>query len=166
MITNTTYTSKKTGITWNVKYEEMDSFESIKALPIGAAGAFCLCNGQLVLCYAHTRNVWEIPGGGREEGESFDDCMVREIKEESNMKVLELYSLGLETYTNAVNDEINYVLRYAAEVEPYGEFIADIADGEITAIKLINPAEYKQYFDWGERSDLMLKRALEYVKKD
>ncbi len=112
-----------------------------------------------VLCYAHTRKVWEMPGGGRDEGESFEECIIREIKEESNMKVLELFPLGYETFTNTQTGDTNYTLRYAAIVEPYGDFVQDTADGEITEIKLVDPADYKQYFDWGERGDVLMLKA-------
>jgi len=165
MIINGSYTSIRTGITWHVRYEEIDSFDSILHVPIGAAGAFCFSDNKLVLVYAKKRDSWEIPGGGREEGESFDECIVREIKEESNMKVLELIPLGYEIYTSHKTDEINYILRYAARVEPYGDFTADGAvDGEITEIKLINPEEYKQYFDWQERSDAMMNKAIKVLQ--
>ncbi len=161
MIYNDIYKSKRTGITWDVKYEEMDSFDSLKNVSIGAGGAFCFYNNKLVLVYAKKRDSWEIPGGGREEGESFEECVTREIKEESNMRVLGLIPLGYDTYSSKETSEINYVLRYAARVEPFGDFKGDGAvDGEITEMKLINPSNYKKYFDWHERGDAMMNKAL------
>ncbi len=165
MTIHDTYTSKRTGKTWDIQYEELDSFDSIRHLPVNSEGALCFCDGKLVLVYSQSRDVWEIPGGGREEGESFEDCIVREIKEESNMKVLELYPLGYDINTHSEAEVPHYVLRYAARVEPYGDFTGDGAeDSEITEIKLIDPADYKQYFDWGERSDAMMEKALKYIK--
>jgi 8-oxo-dGTP pyrophosphatase MutT (NUDIX family) len=161
MIFNDTYKSNRTGITWDVKYEEMASFDLIQDVPVGAEGAFCFCNNKLVLVYSKKRDSWEIPGGGREEGESFEECIAREIKEESNMKVLELIPLGYDIYTSKDTSEINHILRYAAKVEPLGDFAGDGApDGEITDMKLINPSEYKQYFDWHERGDAMMSKAM------
>lgn len=48
-------------------------------------------------------------------------------------------------------------------VEPYGAFVSDSA-GEVTEIKLINPVEYKKYFDWGEIGDRIMVQALSYKK--
>ncbi len=158
MIINTSHISKKNGLRCDGKYEELDTFDSILSLPVTAAGAFCFHEGKLVLVYAKSRECWEIPGGGREPGESFEACITREIKEESNMRVIALFPLGCDTFAWE-NGETNYILRYAAKVEPYGDFVED-ADGEITKIELIDPADYKQYFDWGERGDAMMKRAL------
>ena len=147
MIIKDFYTSKSTGITQDIQYEELYDFESIRELPVRVIGAFCFYKNKLVLVYAAKRKSWEIPGGGREEGEAFEECIIREIKEESNMKVLELLPLGLDTYISREDGEKNYVLRYAAKVEPEGDFTGDTAeDGEITEIKLIDPVDYKQYF--------------------
>jgi len=45
-------------------------------------------------------------------------------------------------------------------VEPFGPFTND-PDGDITKIELIDPANYKKYFDWGEIGDHIMQRALE-----
>jgi len=45
-------------------------------------------------------------------------------------------------------------------VEPYGPFVSD-PDGEATKIELIDPKDYKKYFDWGEIGDHIMQRALE-----
>jgi ADP-ribose pyrophosphatase YjhB (NUDIX family) len=147
-----------------MQYEELDSFDSICQLPVAAAGALCFYENQLVLVYAKKRDSWEMPGGGLEEGETFEECVTREIKEESNMKVLTLVPLGYETQTNTKTNEAYYILRYAAQVEPYGPFVSDPAEGEITDIKLINPEDYKQYFNWKERSDVLMNKALRILK--
>lgn len=164
MITSNTYTSQSTGKTWNIEYKELDNFDAIRNLPVGAAGALCFYGDKLVLVYAKKRDMWEMPGGGREEGETFEECVIREIKEESNMRVIELFPIALETNTYTEENEVHYVLRYAAKVEPYGDFVSDPADGEITAMKLVDPEDFKLYFDWGERGEAMMKKALKLVK--
>ena len=132
MAIHDSYISKKNGFTWNISYEELDSFETITHLPVGAEGAFCFYGDKMVIVYAKKRETWEIPGGGREEGETFDECILREIKEESNMRVLELIPLGYDTFTSEQSPDVFYVLRYAARVEPLGEFSGDGAeDGEV-----------------------------------
>ena len=154
------YISKRSGIMFEVSYEEMDSFDSISHMPIFAAGAFCFYRDKLVLVYAKKRDSWEIPGGGRDDGESFDACVIREIKEETNMKVLELFPLGLDSYINSKTGDTSYAVRYAAKVKPYGDFVADAAhDADITEIKLIDPVDCSKYFDWEERGVAMIAKA-------
>ncbi|MEI6305143.1 MAG: NUDIX domain-containing protein [Candidatus Taylorbacteria bacterium] len=168
MIINSSFISRISGLKWDAKYEELDSFDSIRSLPKpskgGAAGAFCFCVDKLVIVYANKRKAWEIPGGGLEEGEIIEECITREIKEETNMKVLELFPLGYDTLTNPETQEKIYQLRFVAKVEPYGPFVADLAlDGDITEVKLIDPNDYKKYFDWGERGDAMMKKAMKLI---
>jgi len=59
---------------------------------------------------------------------------------------------------------IIYQLRVACTVEPIRDFISD-PDGSITEIKLVSPAEYKTYFDWGEIGERIIERAVN-VKKE
>jgi len=35
----------------------------------------------------------------------------------------------------------------------------------VTEIKLIDPKDYKQYFDWGEIGERIIERALELLSK-
>ncbi len=159
MIIKSSYISRINGLKWDIQYEELVDFESIRHLPVSAAGALCFYGKELVLAYATKKDAWEMPGGSREGTETFEECIIREIKEETNMKVIELFPLGYETFTNPETGELIYQLRFAAKVEPYGPFIVD-PDGDISKIRSIDPNDYKKYFDWGERSDLMMKKAI------
>ena len=38
-------------------------------------------------------------------------------------------------------------------------------DDDITEIKLIDPKDYKQYFDWGENGDRIMKKAIEKLNQ-
>jgi len=168
MIINTSFISPHTGLTWNVRYEELDNLDPVRNLPKpsegGAAGALCFHENKLVLVYAAKKDSWSMPGGGLEEGETLEECITREIKEETNMKVLELFPLGYDTFTNPETQKKIYQARFVAKVEPYGPFVIDLdPEQDISAIKLIEPLEYKKYFDWGERSDAMMRKALKIV---
>jgi hypothetical protein len=53
-------------------------------------------------------------------------------------------------------------VRAVCIVEPIGPFVADAdPNGDVTEIKLIDPKDIKQYFDWGEIGAHVLARALE-----
>jgi ADP-ribose pyrophosphatase YjhB (NUDIX family) len=95
-----------------------------------------------------------------EVGERVDESLMREIKEESNMKVLDFKPLGYQIVTDEEGeDEPYYQLRYYCKVEPYGPFESD-PDGDVTEVLEIDPDDYKKYFDWGEIGDALMNKAL------
>lgn len=80
------------------------------------------------------------------------------------MEVVSFIPVGYQKLTNTENGKIIYQLRFACKVRPYGEFSIDGGDGitekGITEIKLIDPDTYKEYFDWGEIGDYIIKKAI------
>jgi len=106
-------------------------------------------------------------GGSIEKGETPEECLPRELQEESNMKVIgEPRLIGYQKCTNLSNPEkpVEYQLRYFAKVEPIGEFTPDCdPDGDVTELLEIDPADHKKYFDWGEVGDIIIERALKFL---
>jgi hypothetical protein len=74
------------------------------------------------------------------------------------MNVLRQRFIGYQDITEA--KDIVSQARSVCIVEPYGDFTVD-PDGDVTEIKLIDPADYKKYFDWGTVGDRLMQRALE-----
>lgn len=90
----------------------------------------------------------------------YEEAVVREVLEETNMRVLKQRVIG---YQNVFEPRrVTTQVRLVCIVEPVGPFTADAdPEGDITEIKLIDPKDIKQYFDWGEVGDYVLARALE-----
>jgi len=61
---------------------------------------------DILLVHRRDNDLWALPGGGMELGESIEDCAVREVKEETGLDV-ELTGL-VGVYTNP-----NHVLEYS-----------------------------------------------------
>ena len=51
--------------------------------------------GQALMVYNHRRGVWEVPGGGMENGETPRDCIIRELEEESGQAAHNLRFRGI-----------------------------------------------------------------------
>jgi mutator protein MutT len=58
---------------------------------IDVSAALIFHKGQLLITQRHAGShlggLWEFPGGKREENETFEECLVREIREELTMDI-------------------------------------------------------------------------------
>lgn len=154
--------TNRSGQILNTVYDEGSvPTENLDGKILQGVHAFCFYKDKLVIVYAEKKGTWTPPGGHIEKGETYEEAVVREVMEESNMKVLHQELIGfLDVF------EPNRIIRQTRSfciVEPYGDFVADkdIEGGDITEMKLVDPADYKQYFDWGEVGDRIMERAME-----
>ena len=143
-------------------YEDIDSLEELGGKKLHAVHAFCFCDGKLVLVFDPEKNRWTPPGGHAELGENAEEAVIREVKEETNMEVLKHKFIGFIEVEEPQGKMIQ--TRSCCLVKPYGPFVKD-PDGDITEIKLIDPKDYKQYFDWGEIGDWIMERATVLFKE-
>ena len=146
----------------SVVYEDAEAIQDLGVRTIKAVHMYCFYRGKLVVVWAEDKQYWTLPGGGIEEGETIEEAVIREVEEESNMKVLKQVLLGVQDIFEGEN--IISQTRSLCIVEPHGPFISD-PDGDITQIKLVDPSDLKQYVDWGEIGDHLLERALKMVRK-
>ena len=69
---------------------------------VDVSAALILHGGKLLIAQRHAKShlggLWEFPGGKREPGESFEQCLVREIREE----------LGVEIAVGDLYEEISH----------------------------------------------------------
>ncbi len=93
----------------------------VKALILNSKGKILL---------AHNNNTYQFPGGHKDDDEEMDDCIIREIKEETGMdlEVSERPFLCIETYDNdyfgtgkKVLNSIYYYRFFTDEVPNFNE---------------------------------------------
>ncbi len=150
--------TNEAGDVLDVVYRDIESEAYFLDKDIHSVGAYCFCGDKFVVVFNSKSNSWTPPGGGVEKDESAHGAVVRELFEESNMKVLSHKFIGYQDIF-----EPPYIvsqIRSVCIVEPYGDFISD-PGGDITEIKLIDPKDYKKYFDWGIVGDRIMDRAME-----
>lgn len=146
-----------------VIYRDIESESEIEGKKISAVHAICFYGDKIVIVYSGKKARWTPPGGGVDGDETALEATIREVKEESNMKVLKHQFIGYQDIYHADGTMVTQT-RSVCIVEPYGEFTGDTAeDGEITEIKLIDPKDYKQYFDWDKTGERIMQRAQELL---
>jgi len=150
----------KSGVEYLFEYSDADSFDQLDYSQCRQTYGVCFYDNKMVIGYGGQKANWGLIDGTIESGEIFEQTLKREIQEESNMEVLSAIPIGYQKMTNTQDGSFVYQLRYACSVRPHGPFISDPA-GSITEIKLIDPTEYKKYFDWGEIGERIITRAIE-----
>ncbi len=146
--------------TFKVVYREDSSLlENDEGVYNKIVHIFAFCDGKLVIVNDGSEH-WTPVGGHVESGEKYDEAAIREVKEESNMKVLSMEFIGVQDVYEEKG--ISRQARYFCIVEPYGPFVSD-PDGDIVEIKLIDPAEYKKYFDWKIVGERLMSQVIEMV---
>ncbi len=105
---------------------------------IEVSAALIFWDGKLLITQrhanAHLGGLWEFPGGKREPGETFEQCLVREIREE----------LGVEISVGELFEEITHAY---PEVSVHLKFfLCKLLVGEpqpldCAAVKWVNAAE-------------------------
>lgn len=154
------------GNSYRVEYFDADTFDNLPIERCKQCYGVCFYQDKMVIGFGGMKKGWGLIGGSVEPGETLIETLVREIKEESNMKIIRAVPVGYQKLSPQSGGEPFYQLRYAATVEPYGEFIGDSGEGmsgekAITDIKFIDPKNYKDYFDWGEIGERIIERAVE-----
>ncbi len=154
----TSWISKKTGKKVLAYYEETDDFSLLPKDKIKSICAYLYFDGKFII--VKNEGNWQPVAGHVEPGESIEDALIREVKEESNMKVLKYFPLGyLYTYGGDI-----YQARYLAIVEPYGDFVSD-PDGGVTEVKFIDPHDTAKYIDWKDTANFTTNKSLSIIEK-
>ena len=148
------------GVEYIFEYEDADSFDHLDIAKCTQTYAVCFFGDEIVIGFGGHKNAWGLIGGTIEKAETLEQTIRREIREESNMEILNYRPIGYQKVIDTRDGSFFYQLRYVCIVRPFGPFVSD-PDNGITEIKLIAPKDYKQYFDWGEIGERIVTRAIE-----
>ncbi|MCR4261217.1 MAG: NUDIX hydrolase [Candidatus Colwellbacteria bacterium] len=154
----------KDGEEYVFEYFDSDSFDNLDYSLCKQTYGVCFYNNKMVIGFGGKKDGWGLIGGTIEKGETFEQTLKREIQEESNMEVLGFLPIGYQKVISPKDQSYIYQLRFVCTVRPYGPFISD-PDDSIKEIKLIDPMDYKKYFDWGEIGERIVSRALKLKDK-
>jgi mutator protein MutT len=125
---------------------------------VEVSAALIFRDGKLLITQRHAKShlggLWEFPGGKREPNETFEQCLVREIREE----------LGLEISTGELFEEV--VHAYPEKSVRLKFFICKILSGEpqpldCAAVKWVTKTELST-FDFPAADARLLEKLRAY----
>lgn len=115
--------------------------------------------------FPHSHNKWELPGGKIEPGETYEEAMIREAKEETGLEVA-IHSEYPQTFVEAEknNENTNYhtTLHYYFCNIIGGKLYDSPQDPKVFEARFFSPEELEQ-LDWGSENDKKL--AIEFSKQ-
>lgn len=151
------------GKTYKFRYYELANYDRLDPNKVKQIYGVCFYQDKMVIVLNGKKKTWGLVGGKPETGESIQQALEREVQEESNMQVLRWRPIGVQEVTDPDGSTYDQ-LRVACKVKPLGDFTSDPA-GTITEVKLIDPKDYKSYFDWGEIGEKIISRAVQLKSK-
>jgi len=110
--------------------------------PVDVAAGLIFRYGKLLIAQRHADShlggLWEFPGGKREQGETFEQCLVRELREE----------LGVRASVGELFEDLVHV--YTGKTVHLKFFLCQLKAGEPEAIgcasfKWVNKAELNDF---------------------
>lgn len=115
-----------------------------------AVKAFILHNGKVLILRESpkygagtNKGKYDVVGGRVEEGESWNECLLREIKEETGLKVKIGKPFAVNEWRPVVKGEQWHIK--GTFVECFSESGDVVMDTEHDDFQWINPEEYKKY---------------------
>ena len=148
------------------EYHDVDSFHDLPYEQCTQVYGVCFYQDSIILAKT-IKGSWILPGGTIEAGEAFEQTLTREVREESNMRVLFCQPIGYQKLWNEHTAPI-YQLRYYCEVEPFGPFEKDMAEdgGNIASIWQIVPDQVADLLNWGTIGERIIEKAttLHYLR--
>ncbi|MCM3626778.1 NUDIX hydrolase [Paenibacillus glycanilyticus] len=99
-----------------LKEDELKSYE-----PLAGSYAVVNFNDKYLLCFNTLRKHWEVPAGGRADGETPKECAIRELFEETTQVVRDMDFKGL-LKVKKPNGVIKYNPVYFAELDYIAQF--------------------------------------------
>ncbi len=93
--------------------------------PTPKSGAIIIKNDSILLLYRARQNDWSFPKGHVEVGESDNQTMIREIKEETRLDVRVIRTLPDNVYTTGKGESVNVAMFLAEPIDPNQETVAE-----------------------------------------
>jgi len=134
------------GILYHTNFEALKKAVFKKFTIIQAAGGLVL-NPSRAMLFILRRGKWDLPKGKLDEGESLDQCAVREVKEETGLQQVRLVEPLLVTY-HTYDESGKHILKethWYLMHSPTDQQLTPQETEQITEIRWVDEKELDRY---------------------
>jgi len=125
----------------------MSNNNTNQKITIGVFGIITNDQDEVLLCLRNDYDLWNLPGGGLEKGETPWDCLIREVKEETGLDVAISKLTGI--YSKPNKNEIIF------------NFTCEVLEGKL---QLNKEARELKYFSLKDIPKNTVPRQVERIK--
>lgn len=157
------------GVVYTVDVFFRHDFSGVEISKVNQSYGVVLNEKKEVLLVSKDRKSWNLPGGHVESGEGLVETLIREVFEESAVRIKEdsirpfffqkVYKAG-----NRSNIETIQV-RYLANADSVGKFKMD-PGGEVRYQRWVCVKDIPEYLDWGGLESVMVKKITEHISME
>ena len=154
------------GKTYELEWHNETNFEELGNLQ-SVLGFLFTEDNKLCVVKFKGRDHWTLPGGHIEKDDnSIEDCLIREVKEEADLEIINIKRVGYLSGVNLSSGEKEpNQLRCVAKIKKINEQTIDPATGYIPERKFIDIKDFNKYANWGEDGEAQLNAALNVFRK-
>lgn len=155
------------GVEYNIVYQDADSFDHLDSTLVKQVYALCTLTGRnsFLVVHDHEKDSWGFPGGGKEIGETIEEGMRRELREETGgLEAKVIKPIGYQTIKDQTGKVLEIQVRYFCiiDIDDLHRYeIRKVEDpaGDVDMICAV-PSRWTSYFpEWGDIGKRIIARA-------
>lgn|SRR3989344_371529 len=122
-----------------------------------------LLNEKKEVLIIDTGRNWQLPGGTPKQGESWEQTLIREVKEEASVEIENIIPLGYQMVSEIKNQKKGAPLcqlRFAAKIKKLNKIERDPSTGNMPKRNFIDPKDFLIYCPWGKIGQHVIDKAV------
>lgn len=115
----------------------------LEKLPVVTAAGGMVCNSKMQVLFIKRNNLWDLPKGRVEKGETFEEAAIREVEEETGIKELVIGDFIAKTY-HVFKRNKNWKLKVTYWYKMHSDYQGELIPQEEEGIEKVRWKNFQQ----------------------